>query len=77
MTYAIEKGVPLPPTRRYGRPAVKLTLLAMDVGDSTLIPDRTSVCVSTAAHRLHADTGWRWTVQRQKDGSGVRVWRVE
>jgi len=73
----IEKGIPLPPTKRPGNPWARgakwaQLLRHMEIGDSALVPKQALSSIYPACRR----NGWKVRIQKQADGETVRLWRV-
>lgn len=70
----IEKGVPLPPSRRGWSSDAKYPLAEMDVGDSIWLPLRQSSASARAISR-GKKLGFKFTTRGE--GDGTRVWRIK
>lgn len=78
-TVTIEKDVPMPERNRLP----ELPLLGMERGDSFLIEmetDNDNRAVQTLRQRISRfqskNTNYRFTVRRDDEAGGMRVWRV-
>jgi hypothetical protein len=70
--YAIEKNVPLPPSRRKGKERFPLNRL--EVGESFVVQKHEVFAARNAAHRLNKKTGKVFTSRAIENG--YRVWRT-
>jgi hypothetical protein len=75
MSFEIQKGLPVPTTRKTGR---SYPFAQMAVGDSFLVPDAKRSCpIGTNAinfTKKHQPT-WKFTTRKLPEG--VRVWRIQ
>lgn len=75
MSYVIEKGVALPKGKRSEK-STKYPFKSMEVGDSFLVPDFTSiVSLRSQASVTGRTLGKKFSVRLVEQG--VRIWRVE
>lgn len=76
--FAIEKGIPVPASRKFGENASKYPWRAMSEGDSFAVPlngDRkTQARVSVSARKAGKCLNRKFVTRRT--GEVVRVWRV-
>ena len=73
----IDKGIPIPKSRRPGGVADALRQLATAaIGDSVLFKDSAGRCVPTTAARLQRELGVKFTCRVDKATGDVRVWRT-
>lgn len=72
--FAIEKGVPIPPSATGPKSGSKYPYREMEVGDSFFVPGGKRSTVSGVLQSRHARPHGKFTL-RTVDG-GVRVWRI-
>lgn len=73
--FKIEKGIPLPPSRRHSR----YPFHEMEVNDSVFFPGVEQRTISGTAQSTGKSRGWRFATRKVVvDGvTGVRIWRVK
>lgn len=79
MSYVIEEGIPLPPTRKGGnwtgpKTEVSRLLEIMEVNQSVLIPEHKEYKIADSYSARHRSKRFAF---RKIAGQGWRVWRVE
>ena len=71
--FIIEKGIPVPEKGSTNSELKKLAM-AMEEGDSVLMPDRHKA--SALVTQIRFQEGYTGTMRKQHDG-GVRVWKIK
>lgn len=81
--FNIEKNVPIPFARPFGRRESRYPYESMEVGDSFLVPTQEDTPAAVLLRRMRQSALWaskrynaKFQVRSVPEG-GVRVWRVE
>lgn len=79
--FEIEKGIPLSPIVRRGRPRI-YPFGDMQPGDSLFIPLGTHPTLISLGRMLYVaarrvtDVNWTFKIRRDIENNGVRIWRI-